>query len=543
MNLLSPKILTVKFLGPLLLLNSAVVTANTIPIEPVLVPLINQEKNIDIHIGKYEVTIAEFIRFANATDYLGSKKCYLYSPTSLPADSSGYWNHPDLIKEPYSPAVCMGTEGALAYASWLAKSTGKPYRLAEQSEWRYAASAGQKSRLAFGEDYSQTQICEYENVEDFATIAGLKRDHNERYTNSASCNDGAVYQTVVGMYRPNQLGLHDMMGNVRELLQSCHKVDEKDKSKCKEYDVAGVSWHWQARYINTPDWIEPNFYGSIEGFRLVLDSDKTPIESQTTSDFIKELTKAQKKAQKEHQRLKSLPLSPSGLIAELMKNNKVELNWLPVAGTDISYSVYRSYLDGKGKISRKLELVIEGLKKASFVDQLPGSGAASYHVFASSVVGESMASNEDLVGEHTVFHVGERIQAEQYKTQRNTYVRFKTNKEDKEQEKEQEHSIGFNPNERHYVPTTVPFFPAWLTFDFKSNYTGQGQLKMRLLSTEGAQFEIWQGQHLVARVTTDKKDSFVEIEATVSLISSEQPLEIRAADQNWFKIDWFEFSR
>jgi len=543
MKLLKTKILNKKLLASLLLLSSGAVSANplnsTTPIEPVLVPLQNTDKSIDIHIGKYEVTIAEFIRFANATGYQGSKKCYLYSPTSLPHEESGSWKHSDLIKEPYAPAVCMGTEGALAYVKWLSRQTGKSYRLPNQKEWSYAASTGKTSRLAFGEDFNQTKICEYENVEDFATIAGLKRDHKERYNNSANCNDGAVYQTVVGMYRPNQFALHDMIGNVRELLQSCHKIDEKDKSKCKEYDVAGASWHWQARYIDTPDWIEPNFYGSIEGFRLVLESNKAQVVSQSTSAFMKELSKAQTRERKEHQRLKSLPNIATGLIAKAMKNNKVELAWLPVIGTDISYSVYRSYLDNEGKISRKSKLVIEGLKNNHFVDQLQGSGAASYHVFVSSVVGESMASNEAFIGEHKIFNIDERIQAEQYKSQRNSYVRFKA----KEQDKEQEHSIGFNPNVRHYVPTTVPFMPAWITFNFKSEYTGKATLKIRLRSTQGVEFDVWQGHHLVAHIINGKSDSYVEIEVDASLIAAELPLEIRAADQNWFQIDWFEFNR
>ena len=93
MKLLKTKILNKKLLASLLLLSSGAVSANPLnnstPIEPVLVPLQNIDKSIDIHIGKYEVTIAEFTRFANATGYQGSKKCYLYSPTSLPHEESG----------------------------------------------------------------------------------------------------------------------------------------------------------------------------------------------------------------------------------------------------------------------------------------------------------------------------------------------------------------------------------------------------------------------------------------------------------------------
>ncbi|WDE03608.1 SUMF1/EgtB/PvdO family nonheme iron enzyme [Thalassomonas viridans] len=528
------KKLSPKLFAPVLLLASTAASANSTPIEPVLVPLKNPAEKLDIHMGKYEITVAEFTRFINATGYQVPEKCMLFSSTKWPSpDKPGKWDDAELISEPYRPVVCVGTQGAMAYADWLAKSTGKPYRLAEHNEWLYAASEGKNSRFAFGEDFRQTQICDYENVEDYANVAGLKAHHDVRYDTSANCNDGAIYHTVVGMYRPNKFGLHDMMGNVKELLQTCLKSDEKDPSKCVKYAVAGEAWHWQARGVNNPDWIAHDFYGSIEGFRLVLDTAEPVKQSQGTVAFVKALTKAQQKTWKKHQELKSLPLSPSGLTAKLLKNNKAELNWQPVTGKDISYSVYRSYLDPEGKISRKPQKIAEGVKQAAFTDQLPGRGAASYTVFANSAIGESMVSNEVSVGAHKAFTPGERIQAEQYQAYRHIWV----------QGKEQEHSVGFSPNERHYANGQKPFLPAWLKFNFNSEYTGPATLKMRMRNQDGAEFEIWQGHHLVARLSGEKSDGFSEITADVSLIASNQPLEIRAANQNWLLIDWFEFNR
>ncbi|TQV88737.1 formylglycine-generating enzyme family protein [Aliikangiella coralliicola] len=513
---------------------NAVANADTKPIEPVLVPISSAADNINIQMGKYEVTVAEFTRFINATGYQVPKKCMLFSSTSWPSpETPGSWDNPELIADPYRPAVCIGTLAAMAYADWLAKTTGKPYRLAERNEWKYAASEGKESRFAFGEDVAQTQICDYENVEDFATIAGLKRDHKERYDSSASCNDGAVYQTVVGMYRPNKFGLHDMIGNVKELLQTCHKQDEKDPSSCVEYEVAGEAWHWQARGVDTPDWIAVDFIGSIEGFRLVLDSHEKAIEPSSTKAFTQELLKAQIKARKAHNVLKTLPSTPSGLTAKLSKGNKVNLTWLPVSGDGVSYSIYRSYLDPKGQLSRKSEKIVEGVKNAYFVDQLPAKGAASYTVFASSAVGESMGSEEAFVGEHSVYKIGERIQAEQYNQQFNTWIR----------DKKQEESVGIAASDGHYPTGRIPFVPGWLKFNFKSDYTGEAKLKMRIRSQKDALVEIWQGHHLAGRFSGGDQKTFSEIDVKVSLIKGELPLEIRAANQKWNVIDWFEFER
>ncbi|WDE13578.1 formylglycine-generating enzyme family protein [Thalassomonas haliotis] len=528
------KPLSPKLFAPLLLLSCTAVNADSTPIEPVLVPLVNPADKIDIQMGKYEVTVAEFTRFIKATGYQVPKKCMLFSSTKWPSpEKPGNWDDAELISEPYRPVVCVGTQGAMAYAEWLAETTGKPYRLAELNEWRYGASEGKKSRFAFGEDYNQKQICDYENVEDYANVAGLKHDHQVRYDSSANCNDGAIYHTVVGMYRANKFGLHDMMGNVKELLQTCRKNHEKTPGDCAEYAVAGEAWHWQARGVYNPDWIAADFYGSIEGFRLVLDSKATVAISPATTAFVKGLAQAQQKAQKSHQRLKSLPVSPSGLTADLLQNSQVELNWLPVTGDNISYSIYRSYLDPKGKLSRKREKIAEGVKHSGFIDQLPGKGVASYTVFANSSVGESMASNEATAGVHKTFKLGERIQAEHYQAQRHIWVR----------DREQEQSIGFSDNNNHHPSGQKPFLPAWLKFNFSHDYSGQATLTMRLRSQENAQFEIWQGHHLVARLTGKKADAFSEISVTASLIASQQPLEIRAANQAWLIVDWFEFSR
>ncbi len=58
-----------KFLTTLALLSTANSWASSTPIEPVLIPITDQAKGINIQMGKYEVTIEEFTRFANATGH------------------------------------------------------------------------------------------------------------------------------------------------------------------------------------------------------------------------------------------------------------------------------------------------------------------------------------------------------------------------------------------------------------------------------------------------------------------------------------------
>ena len=509
--------------------------ASTTPIEPTLVSVTNEVKGIDIQMGKYEVTVEEFMRFANATGYKGPQECFMFSPDHLPSEGAGTWNHPTLIDNTYKPIVCVGTKGAMEYAKWLADTTGKPYRLPEFDEWHFAATGGNPSRFSFGDDLDHSEMCDYENIEDAANLAGMKSHHNYRYDYSANCNDGAVYHTVVGMYRPNAFGLHDMIGNVRETLQTCNMLDSKNPEQCQLYSIVGSGWHWVPRPLEIADSLPLDFAGSIEGFRLVLDSNKIEPLSKQTQSFVADLKNAQQQAQLKHNQVKLLPKKLTGVSAKLLKNNQVQLNWTASSSDDASYAIYRSYADNKGITSRKMTKIADGIKTTSYLDTLPGAGAASYQLFAINDIGEGLPSTEVFVGKHQTFSTNQRIQAELYQGYRNTYVI----------EKEQQHSAVFTPNKRHYPPTSalIPFEPAWQTYNFISDKSGEAKLSMNIRGEKGAEFELWQGRHLVAKVTFEGSEDFVEKTVNANLIQSKELIQIRHANKKYFILDWFELNK
>ena len=70
--------------------------------------------------GRYEVTFAEYDRFADA-----------HSSRSRPADQG--WGRGS------RPVINVSQEDAQAYAAWLSDQTGKRYRLPSEAEWEYAA--------------------------------------------------------------------------------------------------------------------------------------------------------------------------------------------------------------------------------------------------------------------------------------------------------------------------------------------------------------------------------------------------------------------
>jgi formylglycine-generating enzyme len=167
-------------------------------------------------IGKYEVTVAEYQAFCNATGH------------TMPAAPSWGWHDPH-------PMVNVSYDDAIAYCKWLSSTTNKNYRLPTEAEWEYAARGGDKSR---GYIYSDSN-----NL----SKVGWYQD-----------NSGGLVN-FVGTKKPNELGIYDMSGNVWEWCSdwydtayySTSPADNPKGPSSGEYRVLrGGSYASEAKYCS-----------------------------------------------------------------------------------------------------------------------------------------------------------------------------------------------------------------------------------------------------------------------------------------------------
>jgi formylglycine-generating enzyme required for sulfatase activity len=196
-------------------------------------------------IGKFEVTRAQYAAFVKETGRVHPPGCNSTRGGRFHVNSGASWRSPGFSQQDNEPVVCVNWDDAQAYASWLAKKTGKPYRLPNEAEWEYAARGG-TTGTRYWADGSAAAACKFASVADsaFKSVA--------RGMPSFPCADGYTYTAPVGRHAPNAYGLHDMLGNVWEWVEDCWnqgyagapgKAEPRSTGTCEVRVFRGGAWN------------------------------------------------------------------------------------------------------------------------------------------------------------------------------------------------------------------------------------------------------------------------------------------------------------
>jgi formylglycine-generating enzyme required for sulfatase activity len=172
-------------------------------------------------VGKFDVTVDQFAAFVTDARYDADSKCWTYEEGKTEERSGRSWRNPGFAQGGSHPAVCLKWNDAKAYVDWLARKTGKSYRLLTEAEWEYAARArkqpGAYPRYSFGND--EKDLCRYGNGADQTAKSNIAGTKDWTF---APCNDGYAYTSPVGSFPANGFGVYDMQGNAWQWTGDCY---------------------------------------------------------------------------------------------------------------------------------------------------------------------------------------------------------------------------------------------------------------------------------------------------------------------------------
>lgn len=182
-------------------------------------------------LGRYEVTRAEFARFAADTGYSPAPGCWHFVGTEWLFDEARSWRDAGIGETDEHPVTCINWHDAVAYLDWLSARSGKRYRLASEAEWEYAARAGTRTAYWFGDD--PQRVCEFVNLGDLDTQDRYGWDKTHiKYDKMGDwkgqpCRDGYAALAPVRETVANPFGLHGMLGNANEWVADCWNDDHR----------------------------------------------------------------------------------------------------------------------------------------------------------------------------------------------------------------------------------------------------------------------------------------------------------------------------
>jgi len=246
--------------------------------------------------GETEVTRAQYAIFVKETrrqppahgcfEFGFNETVFSSDVTEKDMNPKASWRHPGFEQTDEHPVTCVSWQDAKDYAAWLAKKTGKSYRLPSDAEWEYANRAGSTSIFLWGSD--ENDACRYANVGDSTLLAAnrIVREQIEKGLRAgqrglrfAQCNDGSAYTSAVRRYQPNAFGLYDTIGNVWEYVEDCWQEALPESGRaheeagCKSHRVRGGSWDDSPPELRSArrSRVKPDIQRNDGGFRLARD--------------------------------------------------------------------------------------------------------------------------------------------------------------------------------------------------------------------------------------------------------------------------------
>lgn len=213
------------------------------------------------YIGKFEVSVGDFKKFIDATNYqtdadkTGSS--YYLEGKERKEKEKVNWQYDERgnIRDESSldyPVIHVSWNDAQAYCDWLSQETGNKYRLPSEAEWEYAARGGKN-----------TKSFKYSGSNKIDEVAWYKVN-----------NESKIHK--VGQLAANELGLYDMSGNAWEWCNDIYCKYDSDPTSDSYRTLRGGNWDSYARTcrVSSRDYVSPSDRSYFIGFRVVKEAEE-----------------------------------------------------------------------------------------------------------------------------------------------------------------------------------------------------------------------------------------------------------------------------
>jgi formylglycine-generating enzyme required for sulfatase activity len=218
----------------------------------------------EYYIGKYEVTVAQFAAFVEATGYKTTAEkeglAKAYNSHGWSAVKGTDWEHPrgpgsNVGLKAAHPVTQVSWDDAVAFTKWVSQVTGRGVRLPTEAEWEKAARGADGRAYPWGNGAPDSSRCNF--------------------------NLSSKDTTPVGAYNirgDSPYGATDMCGNVWEWTSSQHRGypyfaddDREEGTSGHPRVLRGGSFDNQPRYLRSADrdLTRPDYRAGYIGFRVV----------------------------------------------------------------------------------------------------------------------------------------------------------------------------------------------------------------------------------------------------------------------------------
>ncbi len=223
----------------------------------------------DFYIGKYEVTQKEWV------EIMGSNPSQFKSD-NLPVEMVSWYDVVEYcnkrsIKEGLKPYYNIdknktdpNNKSEYDNIKWTVtiNSGADGYRLPTEAEWEYAASGGQMSK-----NYT------YSGSNHADEVAWYWRNAGDKYL-SGNWNWSAIENNnnktkAIGVKKPNELGLYDMSGNVREWCWNWYGDSDSNSGSFRVVKGGGWIGDIRSNEISFRGKFEASGIGPDQGFRVI----------------------------------------------------------------------------------------------------------------------------------------------------------------------------------------------------------------------------------------------------------------------------------